>query len=68
MLLKSGVVHKDDIVSTAAGGVKARWLGKVLGEIFMGSKSWKKDRAKERVDSAIAALPISKIEIKEYVR
>jgi class 3 adenylate cyclase len=68
MLLKSDVVHKDDIVSMAAGGVKARRLRKVLGEIFMGSKSWKKDRAKERINSAIAALPIGKIEIKEYVR
>lgn len=32
------------------------------------AKNWKKDRAKDRIDASIAALPLSKIEIKEYVR
>lgn len=32
------------------------------------AKNWKKDRAKERIDASIDALPLNKIEIKEYVR
>ena len=32
------------------------------------AKNWKKDRAKDRIDASIEAMPISDIEIKEYVR
>ncbi len=32
------------------------------------AKNWKKDRAQGRIDASIAALPLNKIEIKEYVR
>jgi class 3 adenylate cyclase len=32
------------------------------------AKNWKKDRAKDRIDASIASMPISEIEIKEYVR
>jgi class 3 adenylate cyclase len=32
------------------------------------AKNWKKERAKDRIEASIAALPLSKIEIKEYVR
>jgi class 3 adenylate cyclase len=32
------------------------------------AKNWKKDRAMDRIDASIAALPLSKIEIREYVR
>lgn len=34
----------------------------------MGTRTWNKDRAAERIDEKIAALPLKDIEIKEYVR
>jgi len=34
----------------------------------MAARSWKKDRASERIDSRIAELPLNDIEIKEFVR
>lgn len=34
----------------------------------MASRSWNKDRATKRIDAKIDALPLSAIEIKEYVR
>src|SRR5216684_2669391 len=35
---------------------------------IMGTRSWNKDRATQRIDAKIQALPLSDIEIKDYVR
>src|ERR1017187_2488682 len=34
----------------------------------MGTRTWNKDRAANRIDAKIAGLPLKDIEIKEYVR
>lgn len=34
----------------------------------MGTRTWNKDRASKRIDAKIEAVPLRKIEIKEYVR